>query len=143
MKIGGPRFFRRSVLLAAACILAVVLTACTGRGGGYLPPGSDQFPDRVHRPGVVRLHLQLRGKGGMNPPTGQLRIELAYTDQGSSPLGSPFGIHGIVDKIDPVLESDDLYRPESASRRERADLPGPLPADVVGAVGLPVDVPDT
>ena len=28
-------------------------------------------------------------------------------------------------------------------RRERADLLGPLPADVVGAVGLPVDVPKT
>ena len=56
MKIGGSRYFRRSVLLAAACILAVVLTACTGKGGGYLPPDSAG----VHRPGVVRLHVQLR-----------------------------------------------------------------------------------
>ena len=42
----------------------------------------------------------------MNPPTGQLRIELAYTEHGSYlPVGSPFSIHGIVDTIDPVLES--------------------------------------
>jgi hypothetical protein len=41
-----------------------------------------------------------------NPPTGQLRIQLAYTDHGTSLfLGSPFSIHGIVDTIDPVLES--------------------------------------
>jgi hypothetical protein len=45
-------------------------------------------------------------KGGLNPPTGELAIELAYADQGTSPLlGAPFGIHGIVDTIDLVLES--------------------------------------
>ena len=36
---------------------------------------------------------------------GDLKIELAYTDKGSNPIGSSFGIHGIVDTIDPVLES--------------------------------------
>ena len=56
MKLGGSRYFRRSVMLAAACILAVVLTACTGKGGGYLPPKAPG----VHWPGIVRLHLQLR-----------------------------------------------------------------------------------
>jgi hypothetical protein len=40
-----------------------------------------------------------------NPPTGQLRIQLEYTDHGSNPIGSSFGIHGTVDTIDPVLES--------------------------------------
>jgi len=45
-------------------------------------------------------------KGGVNPPTGRLRIQLTYTDHGSSVLiGSPFSIHGTVDKLDPVLES--------------------------------------
>jgi hypothetical protein len=44
-------------------------------------------------------------KGGLNPPTGKLAIELAYSDQGTSALSARFGIHGIVDKIDPVLES--------------------------------------
>ena len=43
MKLGGSSYFRRSVMLAAACILAVVLTACTGKGGGYLPPQSPVF----------------------------------------------------------------------------------------------------
>ncbi len=43
MKTGPARFFRRSVLLAAAGVLAVVLTACTGVGGGYLPPQSPDF----------------------------------------------------------------------------------------------------
>jgi hypothetical protein len=44
-------------------------------------------------------------KGGLNPRPGQLHIELAYADQGSNPIGSSFGIHGIVDTIDPVTES--------------------------------------
>jgi hypothetical protein len=44
-------------------------------------------------------------KGGLNPPTGQLSIELAYIDHGTNPLGSGFSIHGIVDQVDPVLES--------------------------------------
>ena len=43
--------------------------------------------------------------GGINPPTGKLAIELAYNDKGSNPLGTAFGIHGIVDIVDPVLES--------------------------------------
>src|SRR5215203_2508230 len=92
MKIGGPRFFHRSILLVAACILAVVLTACTGRGGGQLPPqtvftGSASF-------GFT-----------FSCENGDLKIELAYTDKGSNPIGSSFGIHGIVDEVDPVLES--------------------------------------
>ena len=37
---------------------------------------------------------------------GDLKIELSYNDKGSNPLGSSFGIHGIVDTIDPVLESE-------------------------------------
>jgi hypothetical protein len=85
-------------------------------GGGYLPPGpsvgSDQFPE-VLFPDVVftgpasfGFTFSCEDKGGLNPPTGQLRIQLAYTDHGSSLLlGAPFSIHGIVDKIDPVLES--------------------------------------
>jgi hypothetical protein len=45
--------------------------------------------------------------GGVNPPTGKLHIELSYGDKGASvmQLGSAFSIHGIVDEIDPVLES--------------------------------------
>jgi len=119
MKLGGSSYFRRSVMLAAACILAVVLTACTGRGGGYLPPGpyvSDSAIDQavIDKFGGTSYTGQApfgftfscEDKGGLNPPTGKLAIELAYGDQGTSALlGAPFGIHGIVDKIDPVLES--------------------------------------
>jgi hypothetical protein len=93
MKIGGPRFFQRSILLAAACILAVVLTACTGRGGGYLPPQQPVFT------GQAAFGFTFSCQNG------DLKIELAYTDKGSNPIGSSFGIHGIVDRVDPVLES--------------------------------------
>ena len=100
MKLGGSRYFRRSVMLAAACILAVVLTACTGRGGGQLPPEAPGSPARRRSASASAARTR-----GLNPPTGQLKIELTYNDKGSNPLGSSFGIHGIVDKVDPVVES--------------------------------------
>jgi hypothetical protein len=101
MKTGASRLFRRPILLAAAGILALVLTACTGVGGGYLPPDNVLFTG----PASLGFTFSCEDKGGINPPTGQLAIELAYTDHGSNPLGSWFSIHGIVDTIDPVLES--------------------------------------
>jgi hypothetical protein len=101
MKIGAPSFRRRSILLAAAGILAVVLTACTGRGGGYLPPQSPAFTGQAS----LGFTFSCEDKGGINPQTGQLAIELAYLDKGTNPIGSSFSIHGIVDVIDPVLES--------------------------------------
>ena len=105
-KTGAPRFFRRSVLVAAAGILALVLTACMGRGGGYLPPQSPVFSG----PASFGFTFSCEDKGGLNPPTGQLHIELAYTDHGSNPIGSSFGIHGIVDKDRPGGGIRDLYR---------------------------------
>jgi hypothetical protein len=110
MKTGVPRSFRRSVLLAAAGILAVMLTACTGAGGGYLPPGptaSDTFPTTVFTgQATFGFNFSCEDKGGINPPTGQLRLQLTYTDHGTSVLlGSPFSIQGTADKLDPVLES--------------------------------------
>jgi hypothetical protein len=101
MKSGAPGFFRRSILLAAVGILAVVLTACRGVGGGQLPPESPVFTG----PASFGFTFSCEDKGGLNPPTGQLAIELAYTDHGANPLGSGFSIHGIVDQIDPQLES--------------------------------------
>lgn len=101
MKIGAPRLFRRSISLAAAGIAAIVLTACTGRGGGQLPPQSPVF----NGPASFGFIFSCEDKGGLNPPTGQLGIELAYIDHGTNPLGSSFSIHGTVDTIDPVLES--------------------------------------
>jgi hypothetical protein len=116
MKTGAPSFRRRSILLVAAGILAVVLTACTGRGGGYLPPGAsvgtDVLPQALFGGTVFTgqapfgFTFSCEDKGGLNPPTGQLAIELAYSDLGTSVLlGAPFSIHGIVDTIDPVVES--------------------------------------
>ena len=101
MKTGAPRIRRRSLFVAAAGILAIVLTACTGRGGGQLPPDGVAFTG----PASFGFRFSCEDSGGLNPPAGQLRIQLSYTDHGSNPIGSPFGIHGIVDKIDPVLES--------------------------------------
>jgi hypothetical protein len=99
MKTGLHPHLRRS-LCAAAGVLALALTGCTGRGGGLLPP------DPVFSgPATFGFAFTCEDQGGLNPPTGQLRIELAYTDHGSNPIGSWFSIHGIVDTIDPVLES--------------------------------------
>ena len=101
MKTGAPSFRRRSMLLAAVGILALVLTACTGVGGGQLPPDNVAFK----APASFGFSFSCEDKGGINPPTGQLAIQLSYIDHGANPLGSGFSIHGIVDQIDPVLES--------------------------------------
>jgi hypothetical protein len=102
MKTRVRRLSRRFMTVAAAGILVVVLAACNGRGGGYLPPQSPVFTG----PASFGFTFSCEDKGGLNPPTGQLRIQLAYTDHGTSlVLGSPFSIHGIVDVVDPVLES--------------------------------------
>jgi hypothetical protein len=93
MKTGAPRLFRRSILLAAAGILVVVLAACTGRGGGQLPPSAGFT-------GPASFGFSFSCENG------RLRIQLSYTDHGSSPtIGSQFSIHGTVDQLDPVLES--------------------------------------
>jgi hypothetical protein len=110
MKTGAPWLFRRSIVLAAAGVLAVLLTACTGSGGGSLPPGptaSDTFPDTVFTgKASFGFHFSCEDKGGVNPSTGQLRLQLTYTDHGTSVLlGSPFSIQGTADELDPVVES--------------------------------------
>ncbi len=104
MKTGAPRLFRRSIVLAAAGILAVLLTACTGSGGGSLPPNkSAGFTGKAS----FGFNFSCEDKGGINPSTGQLRLQLTYTDHGTSQLlGSPFSIQGTADTIDPVLESE-------------------------------------
>jgi hypothetical protein len=92
---------RRPLAVAVVGILAVTFTACTGRGGGQLPPEGVAFTG----PASFGFQFSCEDKGGVNPPTGRLSIELSYTDHGSNPIGSSFSIHGIVDRIDPVLES--------------------------------------
>jgi hypothetical protein len=105
MKTGVPRHLRRSLSGATAGILAIALTACSGHGGGKLAPDGDVFTgpatfgfsfscERSSR--STNLHLK----------TGRMRFQLNYRDHGTNPLGSSFGIHGIVEEIDdPVLES--------------------------------------
>ena len=127
---GGRRLLRRSLSVGAAGILMVALAACTGRGGGYLPPGPNDasllvndslHPDSLYTDPVLGekfsstvftgqapfgFDFSCEDKGGINPSTGKLAIQLAYGDQGTSVLlGAPFSIHGIVDVVDPVLES--------------------------------------
>jgi hypothetical protein len=84
-----------------AGVLMAALAACTGRGGGYLPP------DAVSNgQGSFGFSFSCQDAGGINPSPGKLQIQLDYTDHGISPLGSPFSVHGTVDsEIDPVVES--------------------------------------
>ena len=107
MKTGAPPSRRRTLFLAAAGILAIVLTACTGRGGGQLPPGASLGTGVVFTGAAsFGFNFSCEDSGGLNPRPGQLRIQLSYTDHGTSLLlGSPFSIHGIADTIDPLLES--------------------------------------
>ena len=101
MKPGRPSFRRGPAALAAVGLLVLVLAACTGRGGGQLPPNGPTFTG----PASFGFSFSCQDNGGLNPPTGRLRIELSYTDHGTNPLGSAFSIHGFADDIDPVLES--------------------------------------
>jgi hypothetical protein len=101
MRIGEHLRFRRWLCGATMCAIALALTACTGRGGGQLPPDGVAFTG----PASFGFQFSCEDKGGVNPPTGRLDIQVSYTDHGRSLLGSSFGIHGTVDEIDPVLES--------------------------------------
>jgi hypothetical protein len=92
---------RRLGSVIVVVILVSGLAACTGRGGGYLPPGAG-FTGQAQ----FGFQFSCEDKGGTNPPTGRLSIELSYSDKGTGPLArAPFGVHGTVDQIDPVLES--------------------------------------
>lgn len=96
----APLRARRTLVVSALISLVVVLTGCTGRGGGQLPPGAG-FPDAAS----FGFSFSCEDKGGLNPPTGHLRIQLSYTEHGPNPLGAPFSVHGTADQLDPVLES--------------------------------------
>jgi hypothetical protein len=98
MKITAPLLLRRCISVAVAGVLVAVLAACTGRGGGYLPAASPTFTGQA----PFGFDFSCQDAGGINPPTGQLDIQLAYSDLGTSLLlGAPFAIHGIVDTIKP------------------------------------------
>lgn len=101
MTIRSRRSFGRSLSVGLAGLTMAMVAACTGRGGGYLPPASPVFAGQAS----IGFTFSCQDAGGINPPTGKLAIELAYGDKGTNPLGGPFGIHGIVDTIDPIVES--------------------------------------
>jgi hypothetical protein len=102
MQTGPYSRVRRVLLVAAAGLLAMSVTACTGRGGGQLPPDGVAFSGSAS----LGFSFSCQDSGGINPPTGQPQIELSYGDKGTNPIGSSFSIHGIVDTIDPVLGSE-------------------------------------
>ena len=96
-----PSRRRIGVAIAAAALL---LAACTGRGGGWLPPDGLLYSGKA----VVGFSFSCERSSrsvNTNPPTGRLKIELSYTDLGRSPIGTGFSIHAIADRLDPVLES--------------------------------------
>jgi hypothetical protein len=104
MKASALPFLRRSFSCAATVVLGVVLTACTATGGGQLPPTA-QFTGPASF-GFSFSCERSSPSTSLNPPAGQLRTQLSYTEHGTYlPVGSPFTIHGIVDEIDPILES--------------------------------------
>jgi hypothetical protein len=81
-----------------------VLTACTATGGGELPPTAG-FTGPASFGFAFSCERSSRSTS-LNPPAGQLRTQLSYTERGTYlPVGSPFTIHGIVDELDPILES--------------------------------------
>jgi len=95
MKTGAPPpSLRKPVSLAVAGILIALLAACTGRGGGQLPPDN-----------VAGFTGPASFGFSFSCEKGTLKIELSYTDHGSNPLFSSFSIHGTVDQVDPVVES--------------------------------------
>ena len=99
-----PGFARRCVVVAVAGLMMAALSACTGRGGGQLPPNTPAFTGAASF-GFSFSCERSSNSTSPNPPNGRLAIELSYTDHGTNPLGAAFGIHGTVDTLDPVLES--------------------------------------
>lgn len=91
---------RRWRRLPAVALLPVVLTACTGRGGGQLPPDA-RFTDAAS----FGFTFSCEDSSALHGPPGRLRIQLSYTDHGSSVGFEPFTVHGTADTLDPVLES--------------------------------------
>jgi hypothetical protein len=92
------------MLLCGAAAGVVLLSACTGRGGGTLPPAGPAFTGAASF-GFEFSCERSSNSTSPNPPAGRLRIQLSYTEHGANLLGSGFSIHGTVDTIDPVVES--------------------------------------
>ena len=98
-----PRPPRRRLHWAGVAA-TLLLSACTGVGGGWLPPDGIAFTGKATLGFAFSCERSARSTS-TNPQPGRLRIELSYTEQGTSLIGTPFSIHGVADRLDPVLES--------------------------------------
>lgn len=91
-------------------ILAGLLSSCTGRGGGWLPPDNIVFSDRASF-GFSFSCERSSNATNLQPKPAWLHIELSYIEHGTYTAhdgivaGGPFSIHGVADSIDPVTES--------------------------------------
>jgi hypothetical protein len=88
----------------ALVLVMVAAVACTARGGGYLPPDGPVFTGKASFGFTVSCERSSQSTN-TNPPTGRLRIQLSYSEQGTYPLGGPFSIHGVADVLTPLQES--------------------------------------
>ena len=104
MTLASARALRRWSGIGLVGILAATLSACTGRGGGQLPPDGLLFTGAASF-GFSFSCERSSASVRTEPSTGRLRIQLSYSDHGANPLGSGFSVHGTVDTLDPVLES--------------------------------------
>jgi len=104
MSLVSPRPLRRLVVILALGVVAATLSACTGRGGGQLPPDGLLYNGAASFGFSFSCERSSKSTS-TNPPSGRLHIELSYVDHGSNPLGTGFSVHGTVDTLDPVLES--------------------------------------
>ena len=103
---------------ASILALAALLLGCTGHGGGYLPPAPAlMFAEQATLGFSFSCERSSRSVQ-TNPPTGQLRLQLSYTDHGANPLGTAFAVHGTADELDPVLESQVCIGQEPAPENE-------------------------
>jgi hypothetical protein len=118
----GPTRPRR--VLAAAMVIGAMLVACTGTGGGWLPPDNVAFQAKASFGFTFSCERSSKTTQSTNPKPGQLRLELSYTDQGLNPIGGSFGIHGVADTIDPVVESQVCIGQEEQA--EQPPVPGQL-----------------
>jgi hypothetical protein len=148
MYTGSRSHFRRFLCVVTTGILAVALTACSGRGGGQLAPDGPKFTGPATFAFSFSCERSSRSTN-LHPKTGRMRLQLNYRDHGhgTNPIGAPFGIHGIVEEIDdPVLESmiciADNPPPEPGPANEltftgRYRLAGPAPEDFPAECSAP------
>ena len=110
-----PPISCRSIAPVALIVVAIVVTGCTGRGGGWLPPDGVLFSDQATLGFSFKCERSSEAFE-LNPKPGRLHIQVSYNEHGAYlglgdiAAGGPFSIHGVVDDIesdliDPNLES--------------------------------------